>query len=214
MLDPITCVIMFKSLHLNLCSLTWEVHILNEVKRCHSVVSDSFRPHGLYVAYQDPQSLGFSRQEYWSGLPFPSPGDLPDPGIEPISLMSPALAGEFFTATWKSWVRKIPWRREWQPTPVFLPGKSQGLRSLAGYSSWGRKELDATEQLILLLSLSFHYLSLMDWLYREVRHEKPWNFNSLIIYQHPSDEFPKPKSPECFILFWWWLCGHQKKTSK
>ena len=43
------------------------------------------------------------------------------------------------------WVRKIPWRREWQPTPVFLPGKSHGLRSLAGYSLWGHKELDTTE---------------------------------------------------------------------
>ena len=40
------------------------------------------------VACQDPQSVGFPRQEYWSGLPFPSPGDLPDPGIEP---RSPAL---------------------------------------------------------------------------------------------------------------------------
>ena len=38
------------------------------------------------VAYQAPQSMGFSRQEYWSGLPFPSPGDSPDPGIEPESL--------------------------------------------------------------------------------------------------------------------------------
>ena len=37
------------------------------------------------VAYQAPQSMGFSRQEYWTGLPFPSPGDLPDPGIEPGS---------------------------------------------------------------------------------------------------------------------------------
>ena len=36
------------------------------------------------VACQDPLSIGFSRQEYWSGLPFPSPGDLPDPGIEPL----------------------------------------------------------------------------------------------------------------------------------
>ena len=45
----------------------------------------------------------FSRQEYWRGLPFPSPGDLLDPGIEPVSLMSPALAGGFFisSATWK-----------------------------------------------------------------------------------------------------------------
>ena len=41
-----------------------------------------------------PRSMGFSRQEYWSGLPFPPPGDLPDPGIEPVS---PALAGSFFT---------------------------------------------------------------------------------------------------------------------
>ena len=41
--------------------------------------------------------MGFSRQEYWSGLPFPSPGDLPDPGIEPMSLVSPVLAGRFLT---------------------------------------------------------------------------------------------------------------------
>ena len=39
------------------------------------------------VAYQTPPSMGFSRQEYWSGLPFPSPGDLPNPGIEPLSLV-------------------------------------------------------------------------------------------------------------------------------
>ena len=43
------------------------------------------------------------------------------------------------------WVRKIPWRRAWQPTPVFLPGESHGQRSLAGYSPWGRKESDLTE---------------------------------------------------------------------
>ena len=48
--------------------------------------------------------MGFSRQEYWSGLPFPSPGNLPDPGIEPMSLKSAALAGRFFTtsATWEA----------------------------------------------------------------------------------------------------------------
>ena len=45
------------------------------------------------------------------------------------------------------WVGKIPWRRKWQPTPVFLPGKSNGWRSLAGYCPWGRKELDMTERL-------------------------------------------------------------------
>ena len=44
---------------------------------------------------------------------------------------------------------QIPWRRKWQPTPVFLPGEFHGQRSLAGYSPWGHKELDTTEQVIL-----------------------------------------------------------------
>ena len=47
-------------------------------------------------AHQVPLSVGFSRQEYWSGLPLPSPGDLPNPGIEPVSPVSPALADKFF----------------------------------------------------------------------------------------------------------------------
>ena len=51
-----------------------------------SVVSDSLQPNGLYVAHQAPLSMEFSRQEYWSGLPFSSPGDLPVPGTEPVSL--------------------------------------------------------------------------------------------------------------------------------
>ena len=50
------------------------------------------------------------------------------------------------------WVRKIPWRRKWQPTPVLLPRKSHGQRSLVGYSLWGRKELDMTERLHSLTS--------------------------------------------------------------
>ena len=49
------------------------------------------------VAHQAPLSMRFSRQGYWSGLPCPPPGDLPDPGIKPISLLSPALTGRFFT---------------------------------------------------------------------------------------------------------------------
>ena len=110
------------------------------------------------VARQAPLSVGFSRQEYWSGLPFPPPQDLPDPGIEPIS---PALAGGFFffcnCATWEAhpyahictnktnylWAKnipcydtvlgKIPWKRAWKSTPVFLPGESYGQGSLVGY---------------------------------------------------------------------------------
>ena len=51
------------------------------------------------VAHQAPLSTGFSRQEYWSGLPFPVPGDLPNPGIEPESLMSPTLTAGFLTTS-------------------------------------------------------------------------------------------------------------------
>ena len=56
------------------------------------------------LACQAPLSMGFSRHEYCSGLPCPAPGDLPDPGIEPMSLRSPALAGRLFTtsATWEA----------------------------------------------------------------------------------------------------------------
>ena len=49
------------------------------------------------------------------------------------------------------WVGKVPWRRKWQPTPVFLPGKSHGWRRLVGYSPWGGKESDTTER------LDFHF---------------------------------------------------------
>ena len=73
------------------------------------VVSDSLQPHG-FTTRQALLSTGFPGQEYWSGLPFPTPGDLPHPGKEPMSLMSPALAGGFFTpkATWEAQIIKIP----------------------------------------------------------------------------------------------------------
>ena len=51
------------------------------------------------------------------------------------------------------WVRKISWRKKWQPTSVFLPGKSHGLRILVGYSPWGRKESDRIER----LHFHFHF---------------------------------------------------------
>ena len=60
----------------------------------HSVVSDSLRPMEYSPSGQVPLSMRFPRQEHWSGLSFPSPGDLSDPGIE---LAFPALAGGFFT---------------------------------------------------------------------------------------------------------------------
>ena len=113
--------------------------------------------------------MGFSRQEYWSGLPWPSPGDLPDPGIEPTSpaaLMPPASADGFFTTS-----APPPGKPSYSPSrnltqeeqvedPLevglathFLPGESHGQRSLVGYSPWGCKESDMTEQLLLTQKL-------------------------------------------------------------
>ena len=63
----------------------------------HSVVSDSFAT-SWTAAHQTPLSMGFPRQEYWSGLPIPSSGDLHDPGIEPLSPMASAVAGRFFNS--------------------------------------------------------------------------------------------------------------------
>ena len=57
---------------------------------------------------------------------------------------TPANAGDMRRG-FCPWVRKVPWRRAWQPTPVFLPGESHGQRSLVGYSPWGHKKLDMTE---------------------------------------------------------------------
>ena len=60
-----------------------------------------------------------------------------------------ALMVKNLPAMWEAWVQsgvgKIPWRRAWQPTPVFLPGEPHGQRSLAGYSSWGPKQSDMTD---------------------------------------------------------------------
>ena len=69
-----------------------------------SVKSDSCDPMDCNLPGSS-ESMRFSRQEYWSGLPFLTPGDLPDPRIEPASPMSPALTGSFFTtsATWEAW---------------------------------------------------------------------------------------------------------------
>ena len=68
-----------------------------------SVASDSFATPWT-VTHQAPLSTEVSGQEYWGGLSFPTPGDLPDPGIEPTSLASPALAGGFLatSVTWET----------------------------------------------------------------------------------------------------------------
>ena len=122
-----------------------------------SVVSDSFRPHGLYSPWNSPGQNTF-----------PSPGDLPNLQMVP---RSPALQVDSWPAKpqgklWASNPRsatykvfglvsgKPSWRRQWQPTPVLLPGKSHGWRSLVGCSPWGREESDTTERLQFHFSLS------------------------------------------------------------
>ena len=93
-----------------------------------SVVSDSFRPHGLYVAHQAPLSMGFSREEYWSGLSCPSPGDLPNPGIEPASVVS---------LCWQ--VDSLPLRHLGSPPPRH-PGKcSERQSALSKDQRWRQK---------------------------------------------------------------------------
>ena len=78
------------------------------------------------------------------------------------------------------WVRKIPWRRKWQPTRVFLPGESHGQGSLAGYSLWGHRESDKTERLGAITVVIIFI----------------WRSNCPIFsQQQPSESFwPKPKS--------------------
>ena len=82
------------------------------------------------VARQAPLSMGFSSQEHWSGLPCPAPEDLPDPGIEPASLMSPALAGGFF-ATSATWEAQL-----WPPTLWQFAHLEMAWVCRAGHS-WG-----------------------------------------------------------------------------
>ena len=74
-----------------------------------SVLSSSLWPHGLYITRQAPLSVGFPRQEYWSGLPFPAPGDLPDPGIKPTSL---AISGTGRQIPTRPRGKPIAWRTQ------------------------------------------------------------------------------------------------------
>ena len=95
-------------LHLKYCICAYSIHAYTNLAY---VMLSHFSRVQLFatlwtVACQAPLSVGFGRQEYGRGLPCPPPGDLPNPGIETVSLMSPALVGGFFTtsATWEAQV--------------------------------------------------------------------------------------------------------------
>ena len=88
----------------------------------HSVMSNCLCP--WTTAHQAPLSMGFSRQEYWNGLPFLPPGNLPDPGIKPKSPKSPALVGGFFTTK--------PSRKRTHPESLYNPRLKYLCRSISG----------------------------------------------------------------------------------
>ena len=120
--------------------------------------------------------MGFSTQEYWSGLPCLPPGDFPERGIEPTSLVSPALAGRFLPLAppekpnYIVCYAKYSWRRKWQPTPVFLPGESHGQRSLVGYSPRGRKESEWLSDFTFTFMPNIMYH--INWTTAEVRNAR------------------------------------------
>ena len=111
------------------------------------------------AAHQAPPSMGFARQEYWSGVPLPSPSEFLKASI--IYLFMEKLFYEqkvrircLTGKGIKNMLRTWHWRRQWHPTPVLLPGKSHGQRSLVGCSPWDREESDTTERLHFHFSFS------------------------------------------------------------
>ena len=80
--------------------------------------------------------------------------DIWDSQVELVIRNLPAIAGDTRDVVFDPWLEKIPWRRQWHPTPVLLPGKFHGWRSLVGCSPWGREESDTTEWLHFDFSLS------------------------------------------------------------
>ena len=104
---------------------------------------------------QAPLSVGFSRQEYWSGLPFPTPGNLPDPGSQPASLVSPALVSKFFTTA--------------------LPGK-QKIKEVNTFKN--RKVLNGTQKTVkrqvvfIKRGLAFQYIPILAFIYMLIFSDK------------------------------------------
>ena len=118
-------------------------YLRSQLPSCYSVLSHFSRIQFFVtpwtVDHRAPLAMGFSRQEYWSGLPCPPAGDLPNPGMEPPSLMSPVLAGGFFTisATWspyrdsnKEEKRSLFWGGTWKCRTGMSTG--DGGQSLEG----------------------------------------------------------------------------------
>ena len=118
--------------------------------------------------------MGFSKQECWSGFPCPPPGDLPDPGIKPVSLLSPELAGEFFTtsAAWEAGLKYIrspshictACASAWEAAPRDLLGSIPALLQGSALISPFLSLLDHLVK-TSILSPSSHLLSLLSFLF-------------------------------------------------
>ena len=97
------------------------------------------------AALQAPLSVGFSRQECWSGLPFPPPGDLPNPRIKPTSQVSPALAGGFFTisTTWEALLTPdfTPYGKGIAGCPHYDQAVGQADAAHGGSATLGREQV-------------------------------------------------------------------------
>ena len=115
------------------------------------------------VAHQAPLSMGILQATILEWVATPFSGDLTDPGIKlgSPSLQVDSLPAELpgkpnldFSSMLFAGKQELQWRRQWHPTPEFLPGKSHGWWSLVGCSPWGRKESDTTERLHFHSSLS------------------------------------------------------------
>ena len=89
-----------------------------------------------------PSWSGYTQGEKWHLISL----SIPHSGL-PWWLRRQRICLQYGRPRFDSWVRKIPWRRKWQPTPVFLPGKSHGQRSLVDYNTRGHKESDTAERL-------------------------------------------------------------------
>ena len=116
-----------------------------------SVLSDSLWPHGLYNPWNSPgQNTGVGSLSLLSGIE----PRFPAPWVDSLPVKPQGKPEKTHHLTQITLVSPKTWRRKRHPTPVLLPGKSHGWRSLVGYSPWGREELDRAEQLHFHFSLS------------------------------------------------------------
>ena len=130
------------------------------------------------VACQAPLSIGFPRQKYWSGLPFPNPGDLPDPGIEPVS---PALAGRFFTTELcgKPYI-SLQGQKSWaQIINISTCVKYCGIES-SKCSQWTPYQRDSHLQSLLKCKQSI----LLCWNVWYITWKSAWGFQVILRYKY------------------------------